>query len=411
MEPLPATARDPDDWWWIFDPRQSLRARATLIFGGLALGYSLLLSWTAETLFRRQTERQLGPEFETLAIQIADKLDRALDERLGVLQFAAGLAPLRNPEVTAADRRTLLDAVLDAEPDCAWIGFADRDGLITSATQRLFEGRQVETSAWFRSGRRAPYAGNVHEFSELARELPSVVEAQSLFLDLAVPVTGAKGNFVGVLGAHMRWSWARVTQLSVVPDTARREHIGATIYSPGGEVLLDSGASGWTLPPDAPDVGAKSGAHGHFAENVTGDTEFLTGYARERGHGVFPGANWLVTVRQPVADAFAPVRDLRGRIVWIGASFTAVILVLSWVLAGRITRRMAAIASAAGRIRGGDILTLMPRPRGRGDLQSMCDALGDMVADFRQKHEQLEADQNRLAARLNERDRDRKPGA
>jgi hypothetical protein len=411
MEPLPATARDPDDWWWIFDPHQSLRARATLIFGGLALGFSLLLGWTAETLFRRQTERQLGPEFETLAIQIADKLDRALDERLGALQFAAGLAPLRNPATSAADRRALIEAVLDAEPDCAWIGFADRDGMITSATQRLFEGRQVETSAWFRSGRRAPYAGNVHEFSELARELPSVVEAQPLFLDLAVPVNGAKGNFVGVLGAHMRWSWARATQLSVVPDTARREHIGVTIYAPGGEVLLDSGASGWTLPPDAPDVGAKAGAHGHFSENVPGDTEFLTGYARERGHGVFPGANWLVTVRQPVTDAFAPVRDLRRRIMWIGATFTAVILVLSWVLAGRITRRMAAIASAAGRIRGGDILTLMPRPRGRGDLQSMCDALGDMVADFRQKHGQLEADHTRLTARLRERERDRKPGA
>src|ERR1019366_4310529 len=158
MEPLSASVRDPDDWWWIFDPRQSLRARATLIFGGLALGFSLLLGWTAATLFRRQLERQVGPVFETLALQIADKLDRALDERLSALQFAAGLAPLKNPAAPAADRRALLDAILDAAPDCAWIGFADRDGLITCATQRLFEGNEVGTTAWFRSGRRAPYA-------------------------------------------------------------------------------------------------------------------------------------------------------------------------------------------------------------------------------------------------------------
>lgn len=411
MEPLPATARDPDDWWWIFDPRQSLRARATLIFGGLALGFSLLLGWTAETLFRRQLERQLGPVFETLALQIADKLDRALDERLSALQFAAGLAPLKNPAAPAADRRALLDSILDAAPDCAWIGFADRDGLITCATQRLFEGRQVETSAWFRSGRRAPYAGNVHEYPELARELTNLGGAQPSFLDLAVPVNDADGNFLGVLGAHLHWSVARATQLSVVPDTARREHIGVTIYAPGGEVLLDSGASGWTLPPEAPAVGAKAGVHGYFAENVPGDAEFLTAYACDRGHGVLRGANWLVTVRQPVADAFAPVRDLRRWIVRVGAIFTVAIIVLSWVLAGRLTRRMAAIALAAGRIRGGDVLTLMPRPHGRGEIQLMCAALGDMVDDFRQKHAQLEADHTRLAARLSERERERKPGA
>ena len=411
MEHPSASARDPDDWWWVFDPRQSLRARAALIFGGLALAFSLLLGWTAETLFRRHLERRIGPGFETLAIQIADKLDRAVGERLGALEFAAALAPLKNPATPAADRRALLEAVLDAAPDCAWIGFADRDGLITSATQRLFEGRAAGTNAWFRSGRRTPYAGNVHEDPELARESPNSAGAQPLFLDLAVPVNDTDGNFLGVLGAHLNWSLARATQLSVVPGTAQREHIGVTIYAPGGEVLLDSGASGWTLPPEAPAVDAKAGGHGNFVESVPGDKEFLTGFARDRGHGVFRGANWLVAVRQPAADTFAPVRDLRQAIVRLGAIFTVAIIVLSWVLAGRIARRMAAIASAAGRIRGGDILTLMPRPHGEGEVQSMCAALGEMVDDFRKKQEDLEADRTRLAARLREPDREKKPGA
>ena len=164
MDPLSASVRDPDDWWWIFDPRQSLRARATLIFGGLALVFSLLVGWSAEKLLRQQLERQRGPEFETLAVQIADKLDRALDAHLSALQFTAALAPMKNPATSAADRRGLLELLLEAAPDCAWIGFADRAGQIIGATQGLFEGRPVTTSAWFRSGQRAPYAGNLHEY-------------------------------------------------------------------------------------------------------------------------------------------------------------------------------------------------------------------------------------------------------
>ena len=392
MEFSSSTARDPDDWWWIFDPRQSLRARAVLIFGGMALAFTLVLGGSAETLLRRQLSRQLGPAFETLAFQIGDKLDRALDERLRALQLGANLAAMRSPGATEAERRAVLDGLLTAAPDCAWIGFADSNGRVVTATSHFFEGEAVEKSAWFRGARRAPYVGNLHEFAELARELPNPTEETPRFLDLAVPVTDTAGKFLGVLGAHLRWSWARDTQHSVVSDAARLEHIDVTIYAPGGDVLLDSGASGWTRPPEAPAVAQKGGARGNLLENVPGDTNFFTGYARSRGYREFRGTNWLVTVRQPVADAFAPARELQQRIVSIGATLTVVIIVLSWLIAGRITRRMAAVTSAAGRIRGGDILTLMPRPHGRGEIQEMCGALGEMVDDFRTKQEKLEGE-------------------
>ena len=169
MESPPTALRDPDDWWWIFDPRQSLRARAVLVFGGLALAFTLLLGWSAEALFRRSLSRQLGPAFETLAFQIGDKLDRALRERLRTLQLAATLAPLRSATTTPAEKRALLDALLNAAPDCVWIGFANREGRIVSATSQMFEGSAVESNPWFRGAQRAPYLGNVHEFPELAR--------------------------------------------------------------------------------------------------------------------------------------------------------------------------------------------------------------------------------------------------
>ena len=391
MEFSSPAARDPDDWWWVFDPRQSLRARAVLIFGGLALAFTLLLGWTAEALFRRQLSRQLGPAFETLALQIGDKLDRALDDRLRAMQLTAGLTAMRATDTPVAERRAALEALLTAAPDCAWLGFADRDGRVIAGTQHWFEGTAVETSAWFRGARRQAFAGNVHEFPELAREFPNSPDEHPRFLDLGVPVTDAGGKFSGVLGAQLPWLWARDLQRSVVSDLARREHIGVSIYAPTGEALLDSGATSWTEPPDAPAVGDKAGAHGNFVERVPGDGDYVTGYVRTKGFREFRGANWLIAVRQPAADAFAVVGDLRRTIFRAGFAFTAIVIVLSWLVAGRIVRRMAAVTSAATRIRHGDILTLMPQPPGRGEVQNMCGALGEMVDDFRAQQEKSDA--------------------
>ena len=379
--------RNPDDWWWVFDPRQSLRARAVLIFGGAALGFALLMGWTAETLFHRHLSRQLGPTFETLAFQIGDKLDRALDERLRVLQLAASQTAFRVPSTPPAEQRAWLDTLLDTAPDLAWAGFADRDGQIVSATQQLFEGNNVAPTVWYRGAQKSAYAGNLHEISDLVGTQSNPAEENPRFLDLAVPVNDSDGNLQGVLAAHLRWSWARDIQLSVVPETARRDHLGATVYSPSGDVMLDSGASGWTSPPEAPSVGDRAGLRGFMVENVAGQGEFLAGYARTRGYREFRGANWLVVVRQPAADAFAIERDLRRWIGRLGALFVIAIVVLSWLVAGRIARRLAAVAAAADKIRRGDILSLIPQPAGSGEIQTMCTALGEMVGAFRQKQE------------------------
>jgi HAMP domain-containing protein len=401
----PSTPRDPDDWWWVFDPRQSLRARAALIFGGLALAFVLLAGGSAEVFFRRQLTRQLGPTFETLAVQIADKLDRGLDDRLRTLQLAARLSAVKDPAASVAVRRAALDALLAAAPDCVWIGFADREGRIVAAAPQLFEGSATATQAWFRGGGRGPFAGSPRGFPELARALGIVGDETPQFLDLAVPVVDDTGAPLGVLAAQLRWSWARDTQHSVVSDTARRDRLGVTIYAAGGEELLDTRASGWTHPPEAPAIGAKAGAHGYFVEDVPGDAEFFTGYARARGFRDFRGTNWLVAVRQPIADAFAPAQGLHRQIVWLGVALVSVIAVASWVIAGRFARRMSAVATAAGRIRGGDVLTLMPQPRDRGEVSSMCGALGELVDDFRQKQEALESENIRLRRDQAQRDR------
>jgi hypothetical protein len=397
----PDRGPETDPWWSCLDPRRSLRARATLGVGGAILVFTLLISWITGTFFHRQLAQQIGGSLETLADQTGDKLDRGLAERYREIQFAASLAPLRIPDNPVDVRRHLLDSLLNDSPEYAWLGFANPAGTIIFATQHQLEGTQVETRPWFRNARNKPYADDVHEVPELAGETAASGGPPPRFVDLAVPVVSNIGQFLGVLGAHLSWSSARDVQLSVIPDLmAQQDHIGLTLYSATGEMLLDSGASGWTEPPAAPILPERQESSGFFWENTLDGSAYLTGYARSHGYGEFRGFGWLAVVRQPVAVAFAPVQELQRRILRTGLGFAVIAVGMSWLLAGRLARRFRAIGASARRIGTGDILAVLPQARGRGDLPNMCAELGGMVDKLRGRQEELEADNTRLAARL-----------
>jgi hypothetical protein len=375
----------PADWWWIFDPRCSLRARAALIFGGGVLLFTLLTAWIASEFLQRQLNATLGANFETLATQVSDKIDRTVYERYRELQFVASLPQFRDPSVGPAERRRVLDALRASSRDFAWIGFADPAGHIAGASGGVFDGARVADRSWFRSAHERLFVGSVHDMPALLEAgLTTEGEGGRVF-DLAVPVTGGSGQFVGVLGAHVRWEWAREMQLSVVPEAARRELVGVTIYAANNDVLLDSGGSGWTEPPAAPALNPRQ-FRGTLRETTSDGASYLTGFMRSRGSREFRGLGWLVVVRQPFARAFAPVGDLRHSIVRWGLLFTLAMLLLSWWFGARLARWTRSMALAANRIREGDILTVMPRARGDLEMDRMCEAVGNLVEELRPKN-------------------------
>lgn len=381
----PSTARSPrEDWWWIFDPRYSLRARAALILGGGALAFTVFIAWLASAQLQRQIHLQLNFTFETLAAQLSDKIERTLYDRYRELQLVATLSPFTQTGIDPAERRRVLEALQSSSREFAWIGLADSAGHLVSTTQRTFEGEEVSERAWFRTGRQRPHAESLHEVVIPSNPQASADAGRVRVLDLAVPVTSANGQFLGVLGAHLSWDWTTEVLLSVVPESARRELLGATVFSATNEVLLDSGSSGWTLPAPVPTLPDARQTRGAFLETTPDGARYVTGFVRSRGYREYRGLGWLVVVRQPLARAFAPVQELQNRIARWGFLFTGVLTLVSWFAAGQFSRRMRNIGAAADRIRDGDLLTVLPRPRGELDLERMCHSLGELVEDLRQ---------------------------
>jgi HAMP domain-containing protein len=393
-------------WWQRLDPRHNVWVLAALLLGGAAFGFTFILSEITGAIFRTKLERLAGQALETLAVQVGDKLDHNVYERYREIQFATGLDPLRTPAATPAERRRLFEAMQSANADYAWIGLADPAGTVVVATQGLLEGTKVDIREWFRSARGGPFASGLHEYVPLAKELPDATGEKQRFIDLAAPVTAVNGQPLGVLGAHLNWSGARDVQLSVVPETARRESLGVAIYASKGELVLDSGGSGWTEAPGMPTLPARPGMRGSFTENAEGGTVYLAGYARSPGYRDFPGLHLLVVVRQPTAIVFAPVRELQGWIWRMGALLAGGIVILGWIFVARLNRPMRAIARAADHIRGGDVTSLIPRYRG-GAAGRLSTAVGDLVDAFHAKQGKLEVEKAQLEARV----RDRSPAA
>jgi hypothetical protein len=384
--PPPTRAESGDaaaDWWWVFDPRISLRARAVCVVGGGTLVMVILLAWIAAQLVTRHVQAHLAVPFEGIAYQVSERLDRQLYARFATLQLTASLSALRRADATANDRRLALENVLHTDGDFAWLGFVDASGHVVAATQAVFEGNDVSQAAWFVAGREKPYAARVHPIPELSR-LGLDSDEVPRYIDFATPVTTAEGRFIGVLGAFVRMPTARDIQPSALAEVGRREHLGVTIYGPADELLLDTGASGWTDPPGAPSVRELRGS---LVESTGNGFTYFTAYMRERGFREFPGLGWLVTVRQPVQDAFAPARRLQRDIVAWGVALTLALSALTWWYVGRFVKRMWIVENAAKLIRQGDVLTVLPHPKGEGEMDRMCAALDNLVEDLRAKHQ------------------------
>jgi HAMP domain-containing protein len=381
----PAAPESERPWWWIFDPRHSLRALAAITAGATLAAFTAVTAETAGRSLRRSLEAQAGPGFETLAWQVSDKLDRAILERHRALQFAAALPTLRSYDAAPAERRRVLTSLQGAQPDFVWLGVLDAKGTIVACTKGYSEGSSAADRPWFIAAREGSYAAGPREVRNLPPDVvtPEEGDAHPRVLDLAVPLTDPDGRFAGVLAGHVRWGWAREVQLSVVPDLLRRELIGVTVYSGQGDTLLDSEGSGWTRPPDAPAGNDTRRLRGSYVERTTLGTTYLTGYARSRGHKEFRGLGWITAVRQPAERAFAAAVELRSTVIRTGFVLTLAGMALAWIVAGRVARRLRVIERAADRIGGGDVLATLPPPRGDSEIDRMCAALGRLIEDLR----------------------------
>lgn len=379
---LPAAT--PLPWWWVLDPRVSLRARAALLVAAAGAALTTLGATLAAGALERELTARTGALLEAAAQQLTDRLDQTVAEHLRVLRTGAALRVVRAPASPADKRQALLD-LLDPQPELAWLALADAQGRITAATALFPEGADVALQAWFRGAREQAFAADPRETPGLP---PRANREDSLdgpprSLELAVPVADVDGNPAGVLAAGLRWDWTRDALRAALPEPLRRARIGATVYAEAGTVLLDAEASGWSQPPELPALPEGRRWRGQFNETAADSAGYLSAFARSRGFRDHRGLGWVTIARQPVAEALAPARALGRQVAAAGFALTLLGAAAAWLAAGRISRRLRSVGAAADRIRGGDVLATLPGTGGEEEVDRMCQSVGRLVESLR----------------------------
>ncbi|MFC5478562.1 ATP-binding protein [Massilia suwonensis] len=378
---------------------RGLHARLALAFSLLSVILTLALLGLVERRAIGQLEQQIGAGLADLAVQASDKLERGMFERYREIGLIADRPSLADPAYDNARLTRTLRRVQETYHYYEWIGVAGLDGKVKATGNGLLVGADVSKRPWFRQGLEGGFVGDVHEAVLLARLLPAQPEPRR-FVDLAFPYVDTAGKVQGVLGAHVSWNWAREVAHSVVGANARSAPLDALILDAAGRVLLG--------PPELADrvldlesvrrarTGADARRGQHLVERWPDGRDYVVGYQKGAGHANYPGLGWTVLVRQEVAQAYAPARDLRNYVLWSGAALAALFSLVGIWVARSITRPLARLADAATGLRQGGAARIATQPEDYAEIRALGRSLNALVSDLESRRGQLEGLNGRL---------------
>ncbi|UEM22033.1 cache and HAMP domain-containing protein [Skermanella mucosa] len=346
-------------------------------------GVSLLANGTIGSRLRDQA----GAGALDLSAQIADKLDRSMFERWQDIRMIGRIQETLEPDSDPDRLRVKLETLQRSSPEYAWVGLASPEGKVLVSTGRLLEGADVSGRPWFRAGSRNMFAGDVHEALLLAKKLPPNADGDPLrFVDVSMPLRRADGVPLGVLGAHLSWSWGEEITASVLAVRGdRSESVEALIVSAEGDVLMGpDGLVGGKL--DLLSLGAaRQGGTRYGLETWPDGRDYLTATTLTAGHRDYPGLGWAVVVRQDADKVLAPIRRFQWNLALLGLGAALAAAFVGSVLAKRITRPLLEIAEAADRIREYDHDARIPYARSYAEVFRLSSALVDLDARLRRR--------------------------
>jgi len=328
--------------------RLSLRLVFAMTIAAIGLLATAFLTFLASRETSERLRRDIGADLTELASHMADKLDRGMFERWRDIQVAASLDTMRNPEVSLEAKSVLIERLRSTYPEYAAIALMSPDGQVKAATIPQMAGANIAQRDFFVEGSKAPFVGDVHDAILLAKILGGDPADPPRFVDLAAPVRAADGSLVGVIGAHLYWTWAHELEQALrSAASARYPDIQVLVLARDGTVLLGpKNLLKTSLSTDSA-RSAMAGATGSSVEAWPDGLEYLSGYTRTAGLRDYPGLGWSVLVRQDAAISFAPVGAIQLRIAAWGALVALLTAALAWFAAELVVRPLRTLAGSA----------------------------------------------------------------
>lgn len=320
----------------------NLKLRWFLISAGVGVILTIIISAILTQVATARLEHQVGSGLGEVAYQMSDKLERGMFERYRDMRVAATLIEQMS---VREDYLSEIDAMLamlqQSYPYYAWIGVTDTQGVVKVSTGGLLEGEDVSARPWFKQARGNYFIGDVHGALLLEQKLNPDSGQPLRFVDVAMPLHNKQGEYIGVIGSHLDWTWAEEMRASIAPSLENYEDAELLIVSSEGLVLL--GPPELREKPLPLNLSEQLKTTNYAVETWPDGNQYVTGYAETTGYREYEGPRWQILVRIPVSSAFDPIEEMRIQVLWIGSGIALVLALLGWLSAEGMARPLANI--------------------------------------------------------------------
>lgn len=279
----------------------------------VGLGFYALATLRSVLIYER------GTDLGRTASGVADTIDRVLFERFSDIQVMANDAALQAG--TADDKTTRLREYKQLYSYYSWIGATDATGTVIAVTEppAAEGGKVLDRPAWFESVRRT---GRVF-FGE---PQPSPESGGPMGVSFAAPIHGPHDEFRGAVASRVP-----LDSLRTIIDMEAGVQLGRDPYewlvvNQEGQIIGDKNRRNLTtvnvLSLRMPSI-MKAAQDRHkpgFVEELDPERQVpvVTGYARTRGYGTFPGFDWTILMRVDRDRVYAPINHLVMMVGGIG---------------------------------------------------------------------------------------------
>ncbi|QHD07442.1 sensor domain-containing diguanylate cyclase [Pseudomonas sp. R76] len=358
----------------------SLRSHLTLWFAGLSLLTLLIVGFYVGHIATEQMKQASGNSLLGTARSTAALLAVQLRERQLEVSLLSKAPVLRKGDLDAPDIMPLMELRTQSRAEYAWMGVADAEGRVRQAVNGLLVNQSVQQRPWFQAGMRGEYTGDPHEAVLLAKLLPGAANGEPLrFIDFAAPIRNAKGETIGVLGAHAHWSW--VTQIvdSAVMQKDATSNIEALIIDFDGKVLYPEILAGEQMPPAS--LRAPSGwtsGNGYVSASVAVPSPSNA------------NLSWYIVVRQPLDIALQPARVLLYKLLMLGVLAAIVFGLVAYYLASSLSRPIERLARSAKQVQDQKPGAVFPQEHSVLEIAQLGQSISSMTQSLLSKERELQ---------------------
>ncbi|MFT3957007.1 MAG: diguanylate cyclase [Piscinibacter sp.] len=379
---------------------KSFRARMAATFGLLFLLVTAGLSYGVGELVSARLEREQGDALEMVARSTAAMLAEGLHERAREVTLIANSdEAIRLGRGEPAAWRPVIERLRQTRTHYAWIGVTDADGKVVAATRDMLLGQAVAARPWWQAGRHGPHVGDVHAAKLLASLLPTDSTGEPMrFIDFAAPLHDSAGQLRGVLGVHVGWDWVRDVIAMVRSDHDRERGLLVFILDRKGQLIHRPREAATAALADGDHLGSVPGLL-----RWQDGQQYLTASVPLKAQSPLTDLGWTIVVRQPAAEALHTATAARRTVLAGGAAATLVLVLLACVMADRLGRPLARIATAAQRIQQGERGVGIPLNHSSTELERLSASLHSMTSTLVEREQALAGARDELERRVVER--------